>query len=33
MMDHPYVLQTYAFERNAKEILIVCEYCEGGDLM
>ena len=32
-LDHPCILKTFAVERNQKETLIVCEYCEGGDLM
>jgi hypothetical protein len=32
-MDHPYVLSTYTITRSPKEVLMIIEYCEGGDLL
>ena len=27
ILDHPYILKTYAIKRTPQEILMVCEYC------
>ena len=32
MVNHPAILATYTINRTPKEIVMVIEYCEGGDL-